>query len=281
MLPAELPEIVAMSSPSEAPLAPRHPKLRIGRVSLVVNDLAGVSAFYQRAIGLQILRAEAGSAALGAGAAILLELREDKAAPRAAQHSAGLFHTAFLLPGRADLGSWMRHALIQDIALQGASDHLVSEAVYLADPEGNGIEVYADRPREQWRWNDGRIAMTTEPLDVEALLNAAAPQTWRAVPDGTTIGHVHLQVGDIARAEAFYAGTLGMDITTRYPGGSFYSTGGYHHHLATNIWNSRGAPVRSVPSTGLASVELLASDAAIAATTLHDPWGTEIRIAPG
>ena len=281
MLDAALRGFVAMSTPPEAATAPRHPPLRIGRVSLVVNDLAAVSAFYRRVIGLRLRHAEPGFAALGTAAATLLELHEDVAAPRASPRHAGLFHSAFLLPARSDLGGWMRHALIEDVRLQGASDHLVSEAIYLADPEGNGIEVYADRPPEQWRWSEGRVAMGTEPLDVEALLNAAGPQTWRAAPEATTIGHVHLQVGDIARAEAFYAGTLGMDITTRTPGGSFYSTGGYHHHLATNVWNSRGAPARSTPSAGLASVELLAGDPGAVAATLHDPWGTEIRVVPG
>ena len=262
---------------------------RIGKVSLIVHDLGLVADFYQKAVGLHLLSSDGEAATLGVGNAVLLELRQDKAARRRSSREAGLFHTAFLLPSRGDLGRWTRNAATTRAPVVGASDHLVSEAIYLSDPEGNGVEIYADRPEAEWRWQDGLIQMSTDALDVEALVASGGEGAWQGFPEGATVGHVHLQVGDIAPAEEFYAGVLGLDVTCRYPGATFFSSGGYHHHLATNIWNSRGAPVRT-PSTGLADVEILASPDALAAIetraktpagrtlTLDDPWGTPLTI---
>jgi len=255
----------------------RTASLSIGRVALTVHDLDRVSDFYQQAVGLHLLRAEAGFAALGVDHKVLLELRCDPAARRRAPREAGLFHTAFLLPTRADLGRWTGHARQTRQPLVGASDHGVSEALYLTDPEGNGIEVYADRPRSSWSWENGQVAMVTESLDMEALIASGGPQSWQGIPTGSIVGHVHLQVGALAPAEAFYSGVLGLEVTCRYPGAVFYGSGGYHHHLATNIWNSRGAGVRIEPSTGLADVEIVG--AASGGQTLFDPWGTAITLA--
>ena len=150
----------------------------------------------------------------------------------------------------------------------------MSEALYLSDPEGNGIEIYADRPAAGWRWRGGEVGMDTLPLDF-ASLAAAVEGPWRGAPAGTTVGHVHLQVGNLRDAEAFYAGQLGLDITSRMPGALFYSADGYHHHLATNIWNSRAAGPRDLPSTGLAEVVLSVQAERLAglggAAVLEDP----------
>lgn len=265
--------------------------LRIGKVVLTVHDLGAVSDFYQKALGLHRLSADGETVRLGAGGAVLLELRQDKAARRRVPREAGLFHTAFLLPSRGDLGRWTRHAAATGVPVSGASDHLVSEAIYLDDPEDNGVEIYADRPRSEWGWQDGRVQMSTAALDVDSLVASGGGEAWKGFPDGATVGHVHLQVGALDPAEAFYAGTLGLEVTCRYPGATFYAADGYHHHIAANIWNSRGAAVRT-PSTGLSEVEILATPEAAAAIaaraggsssgetrTLLDPWGTPITFA--
>jgi catechol 2,3-dioxygenase len=251
--------------------------MHIGKVTLTVNDLKTVSDYYQQTIGLHLIAQDGETAQLGTGDKILLELRADPTARRASPREAGLFHTAFLLPTRADLGAWLQNAIKASTALQGAADHLVSEALYLADPEGNGIEIYRDRPRADWTVTNGQVKMTTDPLDSAGILaSAAAP--WAGFPEGATIGHVHLQAGALAPAEAFYAGELGFPVTCRLPGAVFYGDGGYHHHLATNIWNSRGAAPRSYPATGLADVEIIAPGKP--SQTLHDPWGTNLTCVP-
>ena len=292
MLPLPLAE-ASIAHPVDPVLA--NAPHRIGKVTLVVRDLERVAAFYERALGLRRVEQQPDLVRLGVGDAALLEFRHDPAARPRSRGEAGLFHTAFLLPERADLGSWLAFAADAGLPLSGASDHLVSEAIYLADPEGNGIEVYADRSSAEWPRADGMIDMPSEPLDLSALANAAAGRTWSGFPDDGVVGHVHLQVGDVPTAETFYAGLLGLDITCRYPGGSFYGSGGYHHQLATNVWNSRGAPVRSDKTTGLADVEILIDvgmlaavrseppTSAISAVTptsvsMRDPWGTSITL---
>ena len=268
----------------------------IGKVILTVHDLDRVSGFYQQAVGLHLLRSDASTAELGVEGKTLLELRRDSAARRRSPREAGLFHTAFLLPTRADLGRWVKHAMDTRPPVVGASDHSVSEALYLADPEGNGVEIYADRPVLSWRWENGLVYMPSDRLDLDDLLGASGSGKWEGFPAGATVGHVHLQVGAISPAETFYANVLGFAITSRYPGGTFYAVDGYHHHLATNVWNSRGASERSYPSTGLADVEIVAAPNFLASVrarsaaaktttadtpqvlTLSDPWGTQISI---
>lgn len=269
--------------------------LQIGRVSLAVRDLQGVAAFYQRVLGLSQITLSSDIVTLGAGPLPLLDLVHNPIGARRNFQQAGLFHIAFLLPTRVDLVRWLAHALRQDIPLQGASDHLVSEALYLNDPEGNGVEIYADRPVALWHSPDGRIKMGTEALNVKDLLAAGASGHWAGMPDRGHIGHIHLQVGDIAQADAFYRDVLGFDIAARYPGASFFGSGGYHHQIAGNIWNSRNAGPRPKNALGLHHYEITVQtcalrDAILAraqtahapidlstdAPVLSDPWGNRI-----
>ncbi len=265
--------------------------LSMGRVSLTVNDLNAVSDYYQKAIGLHLLKSDGEVHDLGTGSDVLLQLRSDKSARRASPREAGLFHTAFLLPERGSLGRWIDHAIKDRVAVVGASDHIVSEAVYLTDPEGNGIEIYTDRPRASWKWKNGEVEMATYQLDIEPILRAGEGKAWKGFPAGSVVGHVHLQAGALPPAEDFYAKLLGFDITTNYPGATFYSAEGYHHHVATNIWNSRGAAPRSFPATGLVEMEIRAPQAFVTAAesrlkapvahndrglALADPWGTPV-----
>lgn len=271
--------------------------LRIGTVRLKVRDLDAVSSFYQTVLGLSPIETGDRRVTLGTGDTPLLELVGD---PDLAPHDArqaGLFHTAFLLQTRSDLGRWLAHVVAARVPLQGASDHIVSEALYLADPEGNGIEVYTDRPVSRWHGAGGEITMSTDPLDLQDLLRSAEGTEWSGFPEGGSIGHVHLQVGDTGEADRFYRDVLGLDIAARYTGASFYGSGGYHHQLAGNVWNSRRAGRRSERMAGLDAVEIVVRDAAdlaaIAARaedagfkstrntgglTLHDPWGTAITL---
>lgn len=255
---------------SEAPV-------EIGRVALNVKDLSGMADFYRRTLGLHELSNDGSVVVLGSDRP-LLELHADKARRIVSPHEAGLFHTAFLLPTRADLGAWIGHLVDTQVPLSGASDHAVSEALYLRDPEGNGIEVYVDRPRDQWEMTDTGVNMGTRALDLRDV-HASARGPWADIPDGSVVGHVHLQVGDLAQAEDFVTKTLGMDVMQRSHGARFFSSGGYHHHLAGNIWNSAGAGARPDGVTGLADVELLL-DPSVAApeTSLSDPWGTRFSL---
>ena len=242
---------------------------RIGRVTLTVNDLPKMTAFYRDALGLNVLSSDKAEAVLGTDTP-LLALRSDPAARRPETGEAGLYHTAFLLPERQDLADWLLHAVQSRLALAGASDHDVSEALYMQDPEGNGIEIYRDRPRDEWVWNDGVIRMGSYQLDLDGLARTARP--WTGAPAGTAIGHVHLQVGGLPAAEEFWTDHK-ADVTHRYRGATFFSWDGYHHHIGTNTWNSRGATPRSFPSTGLAEVEILG----LPPQVTEDPWGTPVR----
>lgn len=267
---------------------------QVGRVALSVRDLDRVANFYQSTMGLDVIEGESERLSLGTGGSVLLELRHHPDAEAQDRHGAGLFHTAFLLPTRADLGAWLAATAGRDRLLAGAADHGVSEAVYLRDPEGNGIEVYVDRPASDWVRRDGKIEMTSHPLDLNDLMTAAGPSRWNGFPDAGVIGHVHLQVGDSAEAEIFYGDALGLDVTWRSRGASFFGSGGYHHQVATNDWNSRGATVRRKGSAGLAEIEFLVSQKVLddvkarrgrpgvgdqsTALTLYDPWGLHIRL---
>jgi len=271
--------------------------LRIGTVRLKVRDLGVVSAFYQSVLGLSPVETGKDRIMLGTAGTLLLELVGDPNLAPLDPRQAGLFHTAFLMPTRLDLARWVAHVAEARVALQGASDHLVSEALYLTDPEGNGIEVYADRPVSRWHGAGGEITMSTDPLDLQDLLQSAEGTDWSGFPEGGSVGHVHLQVGDTTEADRFYRDVLGLDIAVRYPGASFYGSGGYHHQLAGNVWNSRSAGRRPEGMAGLDAVEIMLRDTAaftsiaeradgrgIASTrnadslTLHDPWGTAITL---
>lgn len=271
--------------------------LRIGWVALTVRDLPALSRYYQDVIGLQLLADEDDENGrrhlLGCGGRALLELRHDPQAEPAARADAGLFHTAFLLPSRAALADWLVHALAMGVALDGASDHLVSEALYLTDPEGNGIEIYHDRDRSDWPLApDGSVSMATLPLDLRALAALAGRARFAGLPEGSSIGHVHLRVGDLDQAKAFYADRLGLAVMSRYPGALFFGADGYHHHLAANIWNSRGAGPRRDGTTGLAEIALIADAPAFDALAARlggtgptiatrDPWGTSLTVYQG
>lgn len=269
---------------SASPTAP----MQIGMVTLNVRQLDIVADYYRALLGLEVLGRDGSTLRLGVGDTALLELRGDETLTPAGKRSAGLFHTAFLMPSREDLAAWVRHVAHAGIRIDGASDHLVSEALYLRDPEGNGIEVYRDRPRSDWDSNGTQVRMSTEPLDVPGLLNLAPEKTWSGAPSGMIVGHMHLQVGDNTVAEPFYSGVLGTDITAHYPGATFYGAGGYHHQLATNIWSSAGAGPIAAHQTGLVGFELIVDtdeqrDAIIqrAGTSSHDivdPWGLSLSL---
>lgn len=272
---------------------------RLGRVRLQVADLARSLEFYTTVLGLEATRQGGGQAVLtaGGGREPLIELVELPGARPAPPHGRlGLFHFAILLPERRSLGRFARH-LAESGQPAGASDHLVSEAFYLHDPDGLGIEVYADRPRHSWRSQEGQLLMDTRPLDVRSLLAQAGDERWTGMPAGSTVGHVHLHVGDLDQAAAFYHHGLGFDLAVwSYPGALFLSAGGYHHHLGVNTWAS-GARPADEEDARLIEWELLvptASDAKRAARGLGDaghpvvhengrwlttdPWGVGLRI---
>lgn len=254
--------------------------IHVSRVGLKSRDGASLARFYRHLLGLDVIAEQGASVTLGAGGRPLLEISTDPSLRPDDPRSAGLFHTAFLLPSHRDLARWLAYAASAGIRISGASDHLVSRAVYLDDPDGNGIEIYADRAPEEWPRDADGIAMATERLDVDALMATITGENdaWTGAPDGTVIGHVHLRVGDPATAQAWWAGTLGLDTMARYGDAAvFLASGGYHHHVGANAWRSRGAGLRERDRAGLDYVELLTQS--MEATTLTDPWGTEIRIA--
>jgi catechol 2,3-dioxygenase len=247
---------------SALPFALTRPA-HVNRAHLVVTDLETVSRFYRDIIGLSTLEKSASGEILGVGGVPLLTLTTRGDVVRAPRTAAGLFHTAFLVPDRAALAAWLAHAVHAGVRLDGASDHLVSEAIYLSDPEGNGIEIYRDRQPDEWTmFPDGMVQMATEGLDLQALYDSADKGKWAGMQDGTAIGHIHLQVGNVPEAEAFYRDVLGLKVMARYPGASFFATGGYHHHIAANIWNSRGAAARGEAMTGLSDYALHFTDKA-------------------
>src|SRR5262249_16166426 len=284
------------SNPSAIPTFASKTPLHIGAVGMKVRDLERLVAYYADAVGLAVLSKNSKMATLGAGGAALLELEEDGAAKPDDQQTAGLYHTAFLMPTRADLARWVLHVACKKVPLTGASDHAVSEAFYLDDPEGNGIEVYCDRPPETGQWTGNDLRITTDPLDVDDILREV-PTTagYFGAPDGLRIGHVHLRVGDVAQAETFYRDGIGLDVTRRRHGATFMSSGRYHHHIACNVWHSSGATIRDRQRAGLswlsfeaanvdafaAARERLAQAGAPLAATASgfetaDPWGTRV-----
>jgi catechol 2,3-dioxygenase len=239
------------------------PATRMGAVRLTVAGLDRARAFYQRALGLRVLDEGDGVARLGAaGGPALVELEGRPGAPPRPRQSTGLFHLAILVPSRPELARALRRVLDAGASFTGASDHLVSEALYLDDPEGNGIEIYRDRPRDEWTYDDGELRMATLPLDVEGVLGEMPGSPDEGMPEATTMGHVHLQVRDIPEAEAFWSGAVGFEPTVRgYPGALFVSAGGYHHHVGLNTWGTAGAPAPPEGARGLGRVEIVAPSA--------------------
>jgi catechol 2,3-dioxygenase len=257
---------MSLSPTSTVPLAAIAADTSLGAVSLSVSDLARSREFYETALGLGVRESDDGGLAFGVpGGDDLVRLYGDPSALALDRRATGLYHQAILFPTRLDLAHALARLAEARWPLDGVADHLVSEALYLSDPDGNGIELYRDRPREDWRYDGGQLQMATLPLDLRNLaaeLDAGdGPQT--AAPAGTVMGHVHLQVASIPDAEAFYHGVLGFDVTTRgYPGALFVSAGGYHHHLGLNTWHSAGSGPAAPGSVGLRSYEVVVPDAA-------------------
>jgi catechol 2,3-dioxygenase len=234
------------------------PRTTMGTVRLTVSDLARSGSFYERVLGLRATELETGALALGPDdGQALVELHGDASAPRLDPRATGLFHLAVLVPSRLDLAYALTRLAETRWPLDGASDHLVSEALYLSDPDGNGIEIYRDRPREEWREVDGQLQMATLPLDLRSVaseIGTADSQSQAHAPAGTTIGHFHLQAPELERTETFYAGVLGFEVMVRgYPGALFVSAGGYHHHIGLNTWHSAGSPPPEPGAVGLRS----------------------------
>jgi catechol 2,3-dioxygenase len=236
----------------------------MGPVHLTVADLERSLAFYRASVGLEVREQGAGRASLGAGDAELLVLVEEPGA-RPAPRNTGLFHFALLVPARAELARWLAHAARVRVPLAGMSDHYVSEAVYLGDPDGHGIEIYADRPREVW---EGQVMarMTTEPLDVNGLLaelDDPSEAPFGGLPHGTVMGHVHLQVASAEDAVEFYRDVLGFDVMAEFvPSAAFFGAGGYHHHVGANTWRSRGATPPPPGSAALRHATIVLPDTA-------------------
>jgi catechol 2,3-dioxygenase len=219
-------------------MASLPPETRMGPVELTVADLDRSLDYYGNAIGLGVLEQGDGHASLGANGTELLVLDELPGAQPAPRNT-GLFHFALLVPERAALARWLTHAIRNQVTLTGASDHFVSEAIYLRDPDLHGIEIYADRPREVW---EGQVErMTTVPLDLEDLVAEAGNEQFEGLPAGTTMGHVHLQVADVDNTVRFYRDVLGFDLMVTIPSAAFLAAGGYHHHVGANTWQSAGA----------------------------------------
>ncbi len=251
-------EAGSTSAPASESIAP---ETSVGTVRLTVSDLARSTHFYEHVLGLRAADGENGSVSLSAGGRrVLVELHGDSSAPPLDPRSPGLYHMAILMPDRRELAIALARLGSRRWPLTGASDHLVSEALYLADPDGNGIEIYRDRPREEWTERDGTLAMATLPLDLHDLLAEldGASEVKALAPEGTRMGHVHLQVSDLTRPEAFYSGVLGFDVMVRsYPGALFVSAGGYHHHIGLNTWQSAEAGRRERGAVGLRSFDVL------------------------
>lgn len=231
------------STSVQTPRLADAPALSLGEVALTVADLARSTRYYRAVIGLRVLEEAAGYAVLGAETP-LVELYEEPGAAPAHSGHAGLYHLAILLPSRADLGRFISHLIAEQRHIQGASDHLVSEAIYLQDPDGHGVEVYADRDAASWSWQSGQVSMDTQAADIAGIVGAAAgtDTAWRGMPAGAVMGHVHLQVSDLNVARDFYSGLLGLNVVADLSqhGALFLSQGGYHHHFGLNVWQSRG-----------------------------------------
>ena len=302
------PVVLSAAPPSFAETTPRSfaltTPIHIHSIALRVNNLDMMTAFYSQIIGMDIIARTATGSTLGKDGVPLMELLARPDFQADDPSTAGLYHTAFLMPNRKELGRWLITAVMNKIPFTGFADHLVSEALYLNDPEGNGIEVYADRPHEGWSWEaDGHVVMGTEQLDIDNLVNDLPRDgtlPYKA-PAGFRIGHVHMRVGDTAKAQDFYIKATGLDLTALIANQSaaFFSSGHYHHHIGANIWQSRGAGKRPEKMNGLeyaafsVAPELMdgltkrlrdhGTDIAEKGKTIEtlDPWGTTIRYIEG
>lgn len=233
----------------------------VSQVHLRVRSLERSQDFYQNMLGLRILEQDHEHITFTANGndPLITAEQPDHILPHRAR-AAGLYHFALLLPSRKDLAAALAHLLRDQYPLQGGADHAVSEAVYLADPDGNGIELYRDRNPQEWTWIDGRVHMPTEAMD-EHILNELDGEPWTGIPEQTIIGHIHLQVADLKAAESFYCDALGFDLVAQYGNqADFISTGGYHHHIGLNIWNSKGIPAIDEIAAGMKYFTLVYPD---------------------
>ncbi|GAC1430210.1 MAG: catechol 2,3-dioxygenase [Ktedonobacteraceae bacterium] len=276
------------------------PATHVGLVTIAVSSLERSLQYYQSGLGFTIREQKERTVLLGAatGSPILALVEQRNAQPQPA-HTTGLYHFAVLLPTRKDLGRFLSHLVESQMPLGGYADHLVSEALYLSDPDGNGIEVYRDRPRSTWTWQNGQVAMASDPIDLEALMAEGRRDTsvWSGLPAHTTLGHMHLRVANIPQGVQFYHGVLGFDIVLQMPSALFISAGGYHHHIGMNIWESRNGPQPPHNAVGLRFFTIQLPDAAAltkvvtrlqavnwsseqheVGVTLHDPWGNKLLL---
>jgi catechol 2,3-dioxygenase len=266
----------------------------LGSVSLLVKNLQLEKSFYTSALGLKVISEEEHAAVLGWINQPLIVLHENQKLPYAEQQSAGLYHTALLYSSAGELARTLyRIFQIAPNLFQGSGDHLVSQAFYLTDPEGNGIELYIDRPRSEWQWKEGQLQMDALPIDMEGFIREHSINPDKGI---ISSGHIHLKVGSITEAKQFYVDTLGFDIIIEHPTALFVSAGGYHHHIGLNTWQSENATMR-LPALGLDYFEILVPDPAYstvlkkklidqgktyqeteAGLFLTDPWGTKSLI---
>ncbi|KTD87883.1 VOC family protein [Paenibacillus etheri] len=277
-----------------------HPDVEIGLVQIRVSNLERSLTFYQNVVGLSILRQSGREVEMTAdGQNVLLILREIEYARVLRPNSvAGLYHFAILVPDRPSLGLVVRNLIASGIEV-GQGDHLVSEALYIQDPDNNGIEIYRDRPKDTWKYDaEGHVVMTTDPVDVDGLLAASEGLEWNGLPAGTVIGHVHFHVGNLTKAKEFYVDLLGFDLVANYGSAAmFISAGGYHHHIGLNIWAGQGAPVAPADAVGIDYFTLLLPNdeertvvvervqqagytvvEENGAPTFKDPWNIGIRL---
>jgi catechol 2,3-dioxygenase len=265
-----------------------HPATRLGAVHLIVSNLERSLAFYQDVLGFQVQERAGATAHLGAGRAPFVVLTEVAGARRVPNRS-GLYHFAVLTPSRPALAHSLRRMIETGTAI-GGGDHLVSEAIYLSDPDGNGIEVYRDRPRSTWAYEHGQIKMDTLPLDFQGILAELEGEqsAWTGLAPETVLGHVHLHVGDLAAVETFYRDVVGFDLMVNYGGSAlFFSAGGYHHHLGANTWAGVGAPPPPPNSVGLRYFEVQLANGEEreqllarlqAGSVAYEEWGRDLLV---
>ncbi|MBM2841458.1 MAG: Glyoxalase/bleomycin resistance protein/dioxygenase [Bacteroidetes bacterium] len=234
----------------------------IGSLDLRISNLDRALAFYCGLLGFREIGRDGSAVRLSAsgGEPYHIALTELRSAKQKPHRSTGLFHVAFLYPSRKTLAIALSRLTEREFPLQGAADHGVSEALYLADPDGNGIELYVDRPRSEWPMQGTQLAMVTEPLNVQSLLDEVDSYQWNGIHPETRIGHVHLQVSNLVKSREFYCDVLGFEITqSSYPGALFIASGGYHHHIGMNVWSSFGAPPPPPDAVGLISFRIVTS----------------------
>ena len=231
----------------------KKPVSYVGEIALKVMDIQKMKQFYQEIIGFEVISEMQNNVELGAGGKVLVKLEAIEGLTPKQGRYAGLYHFAILLPTREDLGKILIHLHQQGIQL-GSSDHLVSEALYLSDPEGNGIEIYRDREPEQWNWSNEEVSMAVDPIDAQGLVEEAqkTPEPWKGMPDTTVMGHIHLHVSNLMEAKSFYVDGLGFEVVSSMGGQAlFLADKKYHHHIGMNVWNGIGIPALPEKEAGL------------------------------